>query len=57
MSVSFCLPNDVTFSAFMNCSDLCACVAMLVMSVLYILLGSSVNLIRFECVFMGSVVL
>ena len=59
MSVSFCLPHALAFSAFMIYSDFCAFgvfVDMLAVCVLYVSLGSSVTPKIFRCVFMGSVV-
>ena len=36
MSVSFCFLHAVGFSAFIICSNVCACVAILVVCVLYV---------------------
>ena len=54
MSVSFCLPHPVAVSAFIICSDLCACTEM---CVLYVSFGSKVRPRTFGCVAMGSAVL
>ena len=57
MRVSFCLPHPVAVSAFMICSDLCACTEMLWMCVLYVSFGSKVRPRTFGCVAMGSALL
>ena len=44
-------------SAFIICSDLCACTEMLGMCVLYVSFGSKVRHIHFGCVAMGREVL
>ena len=53
MSVFFCLPHAVVFSAFMICGDLYAFVAMMAVCVLNVSLGSSVTPKIVGCVFMG----
>ena len=57
MSVSFCLPHPVEFSAFMICSGLCACNEMLWMCRLYVSFRSKVRSRTFGCVAMGSALL
>ena len=64
VSVSFCLPNDVAFPfvclmlcRLVLCSDLCLCIAMFAMCVLYVILGQSVTSNIIGCVFMAVVYL
>ena len=57
ISVSFCLPNHVAVSAFIICTNVCACTEMLLMCVLYVSFGSKVRPRTFGCVVMRSAVL
>ena len=43
VAMSVCLPHRFAVSAFIICSDLCACTEMLLICVLYVRYGSKVK--------------